>query len=219
MSKRKNSLILFDLDGVLVSDGNSDTNVGSEIIYIHPPLVERLVSDGYDVALLTHRTKNEAHQIMIAAGLEHLRAYSVNDIFFASLKKGNFLEVFTKGNKKSYVLKDVCQQFNIAARDIIFIDDRLHNVKDLSDAGIGLGVHVVSAVVSGDRLKSFDTDSLLALIKKFDSDQRLVENSGIIQLAAHMSSAETIIRTSIILRREISDYFGHLRDLIRCIRS
>jgi len=59
-------ILLFDLDGVLVMDGDINNPNFSEIISLHPDVVEIFQKITFPVAILTHRSRSEAEQILAA---------------------------------------------------------------------------------------------------------------------------------------------------------
>ncbi len=141
------SLLLIDLDGVLVTGSNGDSRIGQEILRVHPNLAAELDAFTFPIAILTHRCRHEAHQLIAALGLETGKlagVFSANDIVFSDLSVNGFFSLLYRGSRKSRILPSISRRLNVHAANIVFIDDKRGNVEDMAAHGVGLTVKVPS---------------------------------------------------------------------------
>jgi 3-deoxy-D-manno-octulosonate 8-phosphate phosphatase KdsC-like HAD superfamily phosphatase len=217
-------LLLLDLDGVLVTDGDGDTSVGSEIIKIHKELVTQLNNLSLPVAILTHRSRCEAMQIIDALGLSTHQLYNIftaNDIFFFGLRFKGVSFLVKNGSKKSIILSYIQKRYNIQAKNIAFIDDRLWNVEDLMNAGIGLGINVPAAkVINQHKIVTFSLCAALDKVKRWYELGELSTNSNqIIRMQSVTIDLPEDAFSGILIRRQWSDFFGLTRSALRYTRK
>jgi hypothetical protein len=153
-------LLLLDLDGVVVFESGPPLLQQLEILRLHDelnPLLDQL--DGA-VVILTHRSRAEAARILQAAGVNLSRLAGImaaEDLLRAGFRQGGPIGLIRWGLRKSWILPVVEQRFGVSRGHTAFIDDRLDNLHDLLDHGLGLALHAPSDVTAtGQSLISFD---------------------------------------------------------------
>lgn len=136
------SLLLLDLDGVSI------TQDGPEFLYMHESLGPALTAFGLPVVVLTHRSRKEAEAILEWLEVRPLVAgvLAAEDILFAAATSGRWGKLLSKGLRKSHVLDLVERRYGVRRERVAFIDDRLDNLDDLFEAGVGYTVHAPTVV-------------------------------------------------------------------------
>ena len=160
-------LLLFDLDGVLVTAGVGDTQAGREIIRIHPELDGLLQPFDFPVGVLSHRSRREVSQILDVLRFDSLDSrfvFSANDIAFGNPTPGRIVSLLRHGARKSRILAQLFSRYGIEPNDVIFIDDREENVDDMARAGVGLAIHVPAARLENDRILTYAPEELVETI-------------------------------------------------------
>ncbi len=220
------ALLLIDLDGVLVIDDKGDSRIGQEILRVHRNLAVELDAFSFPVAILTHRSRHEAYQLIAALGLEPGRlagVFSVNDIVFCNLSVNGVFSLLYRGSRKSRILPLISRRLNVLAANIAFIDDRQENVNDMSAHGVGLAVKVPSArLQDGNNLLTFDLTETLSRI------QAWLQNSGrengeyrekqIIEVPPVLLEVSSQLYSGVKLQRQQGDFYGRIRWVLKSIR-
>jgi hypothetical protein len=169
------SLLLLDLDGVIVSEVAPPHVAKLEIILLHELLDEILRDIDVPVVVLTHRSRAEANLILQSAGLssrELAGVVAAEDIFKAALQSSRRLLLLRYGLKKSWILPEIEKRYGVARRNVAFIDDRHDNLDDLLGNGIGLAILAPSGItVDGSRLVSFDFRQMVQLLKNWNGER------------------------------------------------
>lgn len=211
------SLLLLDLDGVVVYEAAPPHVETLEIILLHDLLVTLLEGLELPVVVLTHRSRAEAAHIIEAAGI---RRY-VSDIFVAqdllhmAFRSGRPWRLFHKGLAKSWILPLVEKKYKLNRRSFVFIDDRLDNLRDLLDHGIGLAIHAPSQVSDDNTLISFDFQQTVDLIKRWDGTPR----PDVVAITPRQIRAEHWSRTGLNTRVKSRSLFNDMRVLGRKLRK
>ncbi len=217
VSECKDKILLIDLDGVLVTEGSGDTKIGFEIIAIHEQLTEQLASIKMPIALLTHRSRGEALQIISALGLSNFNfaaIFTANDLFINGLRYKGLSFLLRNGSRKSIILSQIENMFNIPAVNVALIDDRLCNIEDLLEAGAGLGLCAPAAKLSeGRQLQAFDLGA--AFEKVHHWCQQGSHSDSIIHLEPVTSKLHSAANTGIIMKRDWNDFYGLTRSGFR----
>jgi hypothetical protein len=172
-------LLLLDLDGVVVFEASHPHVTRLEILLLHQSLADVLRDLDIPVVVLTHRSRAEAAQILLAAGLTSREISSVigaEDIFRAAWASGRPWALLRQGLRKSWVLPVIEKRHGVPRERFAFIDDRLDNLRDVLGHGIGLAVHAPSAIAAdGLSLTSFDFRQVARLLKDWDSARRVLD--------------------------------------------
>jgi len=216
-------LLLIDLDGVLVTDGDGDTKIGSEILIVHPKLSEKLKNLNLPVAVVTHRTRREADQILTALNISKeflVGVFSANDIVFSALAKGRLRILLRQGSLKSLVLSRINEKLNIQTSSMAFIDDRMANIEDMRSCGVGMTIHVPKArLLESDVMETFNIDEAITSLQEWSN-----ENDGIscvqrsINLKPVIKKIDNSCRSGVIMKRHKSDFYGMTRSFIHRTR-
>lgn len=216
-------LLLIDLDGVLVTDGDGDTKIGREILIVHPELSKKLKYLNLPVAVVTHRTRREADQILAALNISKeflVGVFSANDIVLSALAKGRLRTLLRQGSLKSLILSRINETLNIQALSLAFIDDRKANIEDMRSCGVGLTIHVPKArLLENDIMETFNFDEAIASLREWSS-----ENNGIssvqksINLKPVIKKIDKSCKSGIIMKRHKWDFYGMTRSLIHQTR-
>jgi hypothetical protein len=168
------SLLLLDLDGVVVYEMAPPQVQKMELILLHDRLVDALQSLDVPVVVLTHRSRAEAAIILGLAGLGKGVAgiLAAEDILRAALAYGTPWQLLRKGLRKSWVLPAIERQYRVDRRNVAFIDDRLDNIKDLVDNGVGVALHAPSGIDDDGSLISFDFRQAMRMLQEWTGDRR-----------------------------------------------
>lgn len=223
-SLENKKLLLIDLDGVLVTDGCGDTRIGTEIITVHTRLAKQLEALNLPVAILTHRSRCEALQIIDALRLKShkfLGIFTAKEILIYGLRFKGLSYLLRNGSRKSIILPYIEKRFNIPASSVAFIDDRMGNVEDLVNAGIGLGINVPAArVIEGARVETFDMNNAFEKVKTWSKQENLSYSSNtLIRLLPVTIDLSVDAASGIIMKRQWSDLFGRCRAGLRYSRQ
>ena len=211
------SLLLLDLDGVVVYEAAAPYVETLEIILLHDLLETLLKGLALPIVVLTHRSRAEAVHIIEAAGI---RGY-VSDIFVAqdlfrmAVRSGRPWQLFRKGLAKSWILPLVEKKYKLDRRNFVFIDDRLDNLRDLLDHGIGLALHAPSQVLDDKTLISFDFQQTVDLIKSWDGTPK----PDIVTIAPRQIRVENWSRTGLNTGIKSRNLFNDVRVLGRRLRK
>src|SRR4051812_39559461 len=121
------SLLLLDLDGVIVYEMAPPRVQKLELILLHDLLVNALQELGVPVVVLTHRSRAEAAVILGSAGLEKSVAgiMAAEDNLNAAFVYGTPWQLLRKGLRKSWALPAIERRYRVDRKNIAFIDDRL----------------------------------------------------------------------------------------------
>lgn len=167
-SKDGGRLLLLDLDGVVVFEvgmlnaGTAVPAVTRQIILLHEDLPRRLRQLSIPVAVLTHRSRREALQILRVAGFEIASLagiYAAEDIFKAGLSPRLISTMARRGLRKSLILDTLSRQLGILPESVAFVDDVFSNLEDMEARGLGLAMHAPSAIdATGTSLVTFEME-------------------------------------------------------------
>jgi hypothetical protein len=213
------SLLLLDLDGVVVIELAPPHVAKLEIILLHELMDEILSNIDVPVVVLTHRSRAEANLILQSAGLTNREVATViaaEDILKAALKSGRRWRLLRHGLKKSWVLPEVERRYGVARRDMAFIDDRHDNLEDMLGNGIGLAILAPSGMtVDGLNLVSFDFKQMVCLLENWKGERV----PHILTLVSHEISIERWCRTGVGTDQRSQHIFNKARRYGRMIRS
>lgn len=218
------SLLLIDLDGVLVTGGKEDCRIGQEILRVHQNLATEFDAFTFPIAILTHRSRHEAHQLIAALGLETEKlagVFSASDIVSSDLSVNGLFSLLYCGSRKSRILPSISRRLNIPAANIAFIDDRWENVEDMAAHGVGLAVKVPSARLQDEKsLLTFDLSDTLSRIQAWlQNEEKEHREMQTIEVAPVLLEAYSQHFSSVKLQRQRGDLYGRIRWVLKSIRQ
>jgi hypothetical protein len=161
------SLLLLDLDGVVVYEMVPPHVKKRELILLHDLLVNGLQAVGVPVVVLTHRSRAEAAVILDSAGLykDVTGLMAAEDILSAALAYGTLWQLLRKGLRKSWALPAIERRYRVDRKNIAFIDDRLDNIEDLVGNGVGLALHAPSGINNDGSIITFDFQQVAGMLR------------------------------------------------------
>jgi hypothetical protein len=213
-------LLLLDLDGVVVFECGPPLLPRLEILRLHDALNALLHDLDAAVVVLTHRSRAEAAHILEAAGIDLSRLAGImaaEDLFRAGLRHGGVIGLMRWGLRKSWILPIAEERFGVPRQHTAFIDDRLDNLQDLLNHGLGLALHAPSAVTPlGQALVSFELLEAVNYVKAWQEgklDKKLIS----------LLPKEAVIgdwqRTGLHTRRQGRHAFNVVRRVARLLRQ
>ncbi len=211
------SLLLLDLDGVVVFECGPPLLETLEILRLHQGLAGRLAAIEAPVVVLTHRSRREARHILHVAGVADgalAGLIAAEDLFVAGLRHAP-VALFSRGLRKSLILPVLERRYGTPRARFALIDDRLDNLRDLLGVGIGLGLLAPSAI-DGDRLETFDFNQATSYFAAWATGER---PGGLVPLTASLLLVENWRRTGLDTTRRGRHVFNLARALGRRIRQ
>jgi hypothetical protein len=211
------SLLLLDLDGVVVYEVAPPRVEKLELILLHDLLVNTLQAVGVPVVVLTHRSRAEATVILNSAGLEKDVAglMAAEDILNAAFTYGTPWQLLRKGLRKSWVLPAVERRYRVDRKNIAFIDDRLDNIEDLISNGIGVALHAPSGINDDGSLIGFDFEQAMQMLREWNSDR----TPSILSIAPRIVTISKSYRTGINTGTFTMSPFNRARRYGRSLRQ
>ncbi len=179
-------ILLFDLDGVLVMNGDVSNPKLSEIISLHPDIVAVFQKITFPIAILTHRSRSEAEQILTALKINRKKlvgCFTAQDILYSALKSRQYSVLLKQGLKKSFILPLLEDKYGFKKENVAIVDDRPENLSVLMESGIGLTMlapHVVFH--SQNSVLSFDLEQVIITFKKWTTNHNQEPRSKIATL-------------------------------------
>ncbi|MCE0523806.1 MAG: HAD family hydrolase [Methylacidiphilales bacterium] len=213
------TLLLLDLDGVVVFEAEPPHFESAEILLLHDLLADVLRQTHAPVVVVTHRSKAEARRILEAARLDSSVLSGIvaaEDLLRAGLKHHGILRVARKGLRKSLILPVVEQRFGIARARMALIDDRLDNLEDMLAHGIGLALLAPSLMENGGSLVSFDVNEAVEAFKNWDGSER---RETVVRLTARTVALDPWRKTGLNTRRQGRHFFNLMRRMGRATRT
>lgn len=212
-------LLLLDLDGVVVYESGPPLLPKLEILRLHDELNALLKGLDGAVVVLTHRSRAEAARILQAAGMDLSRLGGImaaEELLRAGLRQGGIGGLIRWGLRKSWILPVVEQRFGVPRDRIAFIDDRLDNLHDLLNHGLGLALHAPSDITPARQaLVSFELREALDHIAAW-REGRL--DGKLISLAPREVAVRDWQRTGLHTRRQGLHVFNAARRVGRFMR-
>jgi hypothetical protein len=189
------SLLLLDLDGVVVYEMVPPHVKKRELILLHDLLVNGLQAVGVPVVVLTHRSRAEAAVILDSAGLykDVTGLMAAEDILSAALAYGTLWQLLRKGLRKSWALPAIERRYRVDRKNIAFIDDRLDNIEDLVGNGVGLALHAPSGINNDGSIITFDFQQVAGMLRE-GSGERM---PPILSIAPRIVTDSELNRTGI----------------------
>lgn len=171
MSIASESILLFDIDGVLAMDGDTNNKAFSEIISLHPNVVEIFQKITFPVAILTHRSRHEAEQILAALKINKnklVACFTAHDILRSALENHQYALLLKQGLKKSFVIPLLENKYGFKKENIAVVDDRPENLSVLVENGVGLAMlapHTISRCQNS--VMSFELEQVISLFNEW----------------------------------------------------
>jgi hypothetical protein len=167
------SLLLLDLDGVVVYEMAPPRVQKLELILLHDLLINALEALGVPVVILTHRSRAEAAVILGSAGLGTGVAgiVAAEDILSAAFSCGTPWKLLRIGLRKSWALPTIERRYGVDRMNIAFIDDRMDNIEDLVSNGVGIALYAPSGINDDGSLISFDFEQAVRMLKEWNGER------------------------------------------------
>ncbi|MBK1658106.1 hypothetical protein CKO45_07675 [Paracraurococcus ruber] len=216
------SLLLLDLDGVVVYEAMPPESREREILLLHDNLRETLRDLGCPIVVLTHRSRREARRILAAAGVlgpdgpvQDIMA--AEDLLLAAMRTGGPMQLLRRGLCKSWILPVVEARHGVPRGRMAFIDDRVDNLDALGRHGVGLRLHAPSGFVAdGPRMVSFDVADAVAAIRHWQSAG---DGPACVALTRRCYDVAPWRRTGLHTRKESLHAFNAARMVMRHLRQ
>jgi hypothetical protein len=210
------SLLLLDLDGVVVYEMAPPRVQKLELILLHELLANALQTLGVPVVVLTHRSRSEAAIILRSAGLETAVAgiIAAEDILHAAFAYGTLWKLLRMGLRKSWALPAIEHRYRVDRKNIAFIDDRLDNIEDLVAHGVGVALHAPSGISDDGSLISFNFGQVLRMLREWNGDRTL----RVLSVAPCIVAESEWSRTGISTGTLTMSPFNHARRYGRSLR-
>lgn len=174
-------ILLFDIDGVLVSECKDRNNGHRALFKLHTDPAGILDSLCLPYGFLTHRSRHEAQRIIAALGIHPGKAtilVCANDMVGEALRSGKLLSLLSRGILKNYAIPLVCRRLKLRPESIAVIDDLQINLDRLNEEHVGLLIKAPgSNLVGSKEAISFDPSELSACIESWVTgtmNQRIV---------------------------------------------
>jgi hypothetical protein len=211
------SLLLLDLDGVVVYEIEPPRVKKLELILLHDLLVGTIQAVGVPIVVLTHRSRAEAAVILGAAGLENgvTGLMAAEDILNAALVYGTPWQLLRKGLRKSWALPAIERRYRVDRKNVAFIDDRLDNIEDLVGEGVGIALHAPSGISDDGSLISFDFGQVAQMLREWNGDR----TPRILPIAPHIITEKELNRTGISTGSLMTSPFNRARGYGRSLRQ
>jgi len=178
-------ILLFDLDGVLVMGGDVSDSDFSEIISLHPDIVESFQKITFPVAILTHRSRSEAEQILAALKINRKKlvgCFTAEDLLSSALINRQYGTLLKEGLKKSFILPLLEDKYGFKKENVAIVDDRPENLSVLMEGGIGLTMlapHVIFR--SQNSVISFNFEQVIGKFEKWTANHNQEQRSEILE--------------------------------------
>ena len=211
------SLLLLDLDGVVVHEMAPPHVKQLELILLHDLRDNALQALGVPVVVLTHRSRAEAAVILASAGLGNHVAdlLAAEDILSAAFAHGTPWQLLRKGLRKSWVLPVVERRYQIDRKNVAFIDDRLDNIEDLVHHGIGIALHAPAGIDEKGNLISFDFQEAMRILCEWDEGQ----TPHIVAVSPRIIMTSDFLHTGVSTKGYTASLFNRGRRFGRLFRK
>lgn len=223
LSKKK-KLLLVDLDGVLIASSRPETRKDQILYPLHGHNTgQDLAKSSETIAVLTHRHKAEAGQILKLLGLDltHIaRCYSAQDLWHCAIRYNQILATIIGGMKKSLILPLIKAELGYHPPDIAMIDDRPDILSDMSNHGVGLTLlapYQLNDAYNSDHTITFDLSEALRVFEKWSHDT-LPESMQHVILKERVIQTKNLPPINNIIVRKRWDLFSLARKTAHVLR-
>ncbi len=215
-------VLLLDLDGVTIYGGNPGLGTPDEIYCLHADLGHQIKQIPYPIILFTHRSKSDTEEIIRffnRRGVEFSTCVCATEMFKEGIKQWRFGELVRKGLSKKHAIRWVEARFNTTRQNLILIDDRVENLKEVLNEGLRFCIKAPFER-SADTIVSYEFSELVSLLK----GDCLLEHKGIIELNAVEKSLSTLPVLGVISNRSVGVFerfrtqANRLRKLLKLSR-
>lgn len=224
LQRKKKTLLLVDLDGVLVTSCKSDTRTEDVIFTLHGARTgDCLTNTGATIAVLTHRPQIQAEQILKFLGIDLtqiVRCYSAQDLWYCARKYRQISQTFLKGLRKSLILPLIKDELGYRPRDIAVIDDRPEILSEMSSKGVGLTILApfqFNNTHDNNQTITFDLPEALGVFEKWSND-KLPDSMQHISLKERVIQNNTLLLNSGVIVPNRWDPFSLARNMVRILR-
>ncbi len=214
-------MLLLDLDCVTIYGGSPRDGLSKEIYLLHPELSTALNRLDWPVVLLTHRARRDADLIrsyLEKHNCQFVDCISSRELFRSALLSFSFVKLFTKGLSKSFALNWLEKKYDITRDQMILIDDRSENLKELINNGMKYGVlapfELLDESQNEQEVHSFDFHQVIDWIetKLPDSPSHLFEAKAVKKNLTNLPVIGQI-------DTESPELFESLRRIAKWVRS
>jgi len=216
---RPSRILLLDLDGVLAFEREDAAAGSAQILRLHRDVAERLAVLAIPVVVLTHRSRAEARTILRSVGLgpeQLLTVMAAEDLAASALQSGAWISIFRHGLRKRLIFFRLQKRYGVQPDAMAMIDDRMENLDDLLDAGLGLALHAPSALDARGVLTSFDLDHAFARLEAWRDG---AEGPRLISLPPVVGPIAPWQSTGLSTQRDSRHLFNRARTLFRTVRQ
>ncbi|MCB1755984.1 MAG: hypothetical protein KDJ38_10705 [Gammaproteobacteria bacterium] len=173
-------ILLLDLDCVTIYGGNPRDSLPPEIYQLHPDMVQRLSETSIPVVLFTHRSRQEAMKILsffAERQLTFAACISARELFYSALRQGRVLDLLRQGLSKKHGIRWVAGQFDTGAANLVLIDDKPENLKEVLIEGARVAVHAPFEI-QDNQVTTFELAELFDILH----DNPAEKYKGVIEL-------------------------------------
>jgi hypothetical protein len=212
------SLLLLDLDGVVVFEHGPPWVERLEIMRLHESLTQFLLAMPLPPVVVTHRSRAEASRILLAAGVQNgtLRhVMAAEDLALAAFRHRSIFRLMTRGLRKSLIIPELELRYGIERQRMALIDDRQDNLDDMLEQGLGLVIHAPSAVTDQGDIITFSTSEVTDILSRWQAG---VPMPKVITLTERRLSLEDCGRTGLCTTAAGAHMFNRLRSVAQRAR-
>lgn len=162
-------LLLLDLDGVVVARDPRRAR-GESTLLLHPDLPAAARRAGFDVEILTHRSRGEAKQIVAALPMASgpaLPILAARDLVVAALTAGELPRLLSHGILKVFALAHLERKYGLPRREMAILDDSPGNIRTAAEAGIGLAIQAPAPVFEAAGIRTFRSEAAIAALSQW----------------------------------------------------
>jgi hypothetical protein len=151
------------------------------------------------------------------AGPSIRHVFTANEILHSALKRGRWLSLVRHGLRKSLILPELSKNFGIDPARLCLVDDRLGNIHDMLDAGLGLGLLAPHTGRKHDTLRTFNFTEVVERFRAWAAS--IPENGGadgaVFKLAVCRRAVGEWCRTGMDTERASRSVFNTMRGFRR----
>ncbi|WNM57986.1 hypothetical protein [Candidatus Nitrospira allomarina] len=216
-------LLLVDLDGVLVTSSGTNGRIDAALSPLHGMDTGNcLIDSGAQIAILTHRHKSEAEQILKLLKIDVtkiVRCYAAQELWDCAIKYKLTTQTLLKGLRKSLILPLIKDELGYGPEDIAVIDDRMEILSDMSQKGVGLTLLAPLRRTNANghlHLITFDLLEALQVFEKWSKDFSS-KTTQHINLQERVVQNQTLLSNSAVIALNRWDYFSLTRKIGRTL--